>query len=649
MSLVLPPPAAPAAHAAPRQQQRAYRLWQAGQGHAQGERWSAAAQAYVDAHELSSDAPYGLAAAHALIKADRADQALQRARRLCQRHPDSVAAYTLQAHALLALNRHAEAVQMLQAMPAQLPRDLDHWMSLALALQRLGRHADALPVLFQALALKMDHAYLHFQLGMSFKDLGLKAEAAECVRTAVQLGVGSSDLAARGQLWFLEREACRWPQAQAEAHALSARWQALPDAAPMEASAFSHAVLEDDPAAVLVAARHQALHVQRGVKPLGRRAARAHTGRLRLGYLSADFHTHATSQLLVQMLEQHDRQDFEVSLFSSGPDDASSLRSRMQAASEHFVDLRGLPYDAMAQRIRQARIDILIDLKGITYDNLLPVLAQRPAPLQASWLGFPGTTGAPYIDYLIGDPIVTPLDQAAHYAECIAQLPHCYQPNDRWRARPEADARARWGVRQDALLLCGFHQSYKISESVFETWCQLLHQLPNSVLWLLHWNQNVQAALCSAASARGIGPERLLFAPVVPLERHLARLACADLFLDTWPCNAHTTAGEALWMGVPVVTLQGRTFAQRVAASLLHAVGLPQLVCHDVAGYVELIAELAQDAPRRHALKQQLEQQRLNCHLFDSAARAREMENLLQRMWQRATAGLAPAALQAQP
>jgi predicted O-linked N-acetylglucosamine transferase (SPINDLY family) len=255
----------------------------------------------------------------------------------------------------------------------------------------------------------------------------------------------------------------------------------------------------------------------------------------------------------------------------------------------------------MARRIRELNIDILVDVKGATDGTLLPVLAARPAPLQLNWLAFPGTSGAPYIDYVIGDAIVTPLEHAAHFTEKIAQLPRCYQPNDARRARPLAADRAAWGLPADRTLLCAFHQSYKISAAVFDRWCELLQRLPDAVLWLLQWNANVRDSLLAAAAARGIGPERLLFAPLLPLDEHLARLACADVFLDAWPCNAHTTAGEALWVGVPVVTVIGETFAQRVAASLLHQVGLDELVCHDETGYVETVAALAQDPGRRTA------------------------------------------------
>jgi predicted O-linked N-acetylglucosamine transferase (SPINDLY family) len=596
---------------------------------------------------LHGDAAYGLSAAHALMKCGRAAEAAQRARRIRQHHPMQVLGYTLEARALLALGRHEDALQCLRQLPAGVAPDDRYLMSKAMALQLAARHAEAVPLFLQALALKVDDPFLHFHLGTSFKQMGMKAEAAECVRTAVTLGVGSSDLAARGQLVFLEREACRWAEAEPELARLRPALRALPPRQPKETSAFSHAVLVDDPEEQLKVARHYALHVASKLQPLPRQRARSHGGRLRLGYLSADFHTHATSQLLVQVLEQHDRQAFEVFALSTGPDDGSALRRRVVAAVEHFEELRGQGHAQVAQRVRQLGIDILVDLKGATYDTLLPVLAARPAPLQVTWLGFPGTTGAPYIDYLIGDPVVTPLANAPHFAEKIAQMPLCYQPNDARRERPQASSRSDWGVPETGLLLCGFHQSYKISRDVFDVWCSLLREREDALLWLLQWNTNVQDRLRAEAHARGIDPQRLVFAPLLPLQQHLSRLACADIYLDAWPCNAHTTAGEALWVGVPVVTLQGRAFAQRVASSLLHAVQLDALVCGDVESYRDTVVALAADAPRRAALRQHLAQQQ-SSPLFDGAAFARDLEALLQRMWQQALRGAPPQHLAAQ-
>jgi len=644
MALALPNPARPGPS---RDHLRAHRRWRAGQALAQREQWPLAAREFERASGLHGDHAYSLAAVHALIKVGRAAEAAERARAVREADPGVALAYTLESHALLGIGRAATAVDTLRSMPASVPRDHDHLVSLAVALQRSQRHEEAIRAFFDALALKMDDAVSHFRLGMSFKDMGMKAEAAECVRTAVLLGLDSSDLAARGQLVFLEREACRWHEADEAMAGLRQALGAAASEATLETSPFAHAVLTDDPLEQLEVSRRYAQHVARLYPPLPRSNARARDGRLRIGYLSADFHQHATSQLMAQMLECHDRGAFEVTLLSAGPLDDSPMRRRLVAGSERFEELHGKSFQAMAARIRELGIDLLVDLKGATYDTLLPVLAQRPAPLQVTWLGFPGTTGAPYIDYLIGDRVVTPLADAAHFSEKIAQLPHCYQPNDARRALPQPSTRADWGAQEDALLLCGFHQSYKISAEVFEQWCALLHALPGSVLWLLQWNANVQATLTAAAAARGIDPERLLFAPLVPLKDHLSRLAHADVYLDAWPCNAHTTAGEALWVGVPVVTIEGRTFAQRVASSLLRTSGLPELVCSDVDAYRATVIALAGDPARRVGLRARLQDERSSNRLFDGAAFAADIERLYQRMWQRAVAGERPEHLSA--
>ncbi|MCW5657899.1 MAG: hypothetical protein KIT60_09355 [Burkholderiaceae bacterium] len=641
-TLVLPEPTI----ARGAQARRAHQHFLAGRAHAAREQWPHAARAFAQAADLSRDAAYALTAAHASIKAGQADLALPRLRALRRVHPELTLAYTLESHAWLDIGRADEAASVLETLPATAPRDHIYQVSLAVALQRLNRHEPAVQAFLAALALKIDDALSHFRMGMSFKELGLKAEAAECVRTALALGLGTSELSARALLVFLEREACRWDEADRELAVLRAAVQAAPCDAAVETGAFVHAVLVDDAVEQRKVASLYAHHLQARAVPLPRRPARAHDGRLRIGYLSADFHQHATSQLAVQMFEAHDRQRFEVTLFSAGPDDGTSLRRRMQAATEHFVNLHGQGTAQMAAEIRARRIDILVDVKGATYGSVMAVMAHRPAPLQVNWLGFPGTSGAPYIDYLIGDPVVTPLEHAAHFSECIAQMPLCYQPNDSRRVLPQAATRADCGLPEGALVLCGFHQSYKISREVFAAWCRLLHALPHAVLWLLRWNANVQEALTAAAVAHGVDPSRLVFAPLLPADQHLSRLSAADMFLDAWPCNAHTTASEALWAGVPPVTVVGETFAQRVAASLLRASGLDQLACADVARYEHAVRQLAADPVLRDQLRNRLIAQRSHA-LFDGVRFARDIEALFQRMWERAVAGLPPAHLPA--
>ena len=649
MSLTLPEPHPSAAARASPRQQRAHHRWLEGRALAAREEWLTAARAYDEAARLADDAAYVLAAAHAAIRSGQSSRALPRLQSLRQTQPGLTVAYTLESHAWLELGRPADAVAVLESLPPDAPRDRLHHVSYAVALQRGAKHEAAVQAFLQALALKIDDAVVHFRMGMSFKELGLKAEAAECVRTALALGLGSSELSARALLVFLEREACRWREAAAEMAPLRAAVRAAPDDAAIETGAFVHAVLVDDALEQRKVASLYARHLASGVVALPRRAAKARPGRLHIGYLSGDFHRHATSQLAVQMFEAHDRERFEVTLFSAGPDDGTPLRRRMQAATEHWVDLHGRPLHEMAAEIRRRQIDILVDVKGATLGSVMQVMAWRAAPVQVSWLGFPGTSGADYIDYLIGDPVVTPIADATHYSEKIAQMPWCYQPNDSRRIRPPATPRSSWGLPEAALVLCGFHQSYKISQEVFHTWCRILTAVPGSVLWLLRWNANVQAALAAAASTHGIAAERLVFAPLLDAEQHLTRLACADLFLDAWPCNAHTTASEALWAGVPPVTVRGATFAQRVAASLLHSADLDDLACADADAYAHTVVALAADPARRSALRQRLLAQRDRNPLFDGRRFACDIETLFTRMWTRATAGLPPDHLPAEP
>ena len=649
MALTLPQPVNPGAVAPTSPRCRAYRHWQKGQGHASRKQWPSAASAFEQASALDSDVAYALAAVHALIRAGRNAEASRRARALRERWPREVSVHTLEAHALLNLGRPQEAVQCLEHLAPELARDHACWSTLAIALQRCRRHADAISAFMNALGAKLDDALTHFRLGMSFKDMGLKAQAGECIRTALMLGLGPRELAARGLLALLEREACLWSAADESLAVLRRRLCEIADGAALDTTPFAHAVLVGDPVEQLQVARLYSRRLAGGVRPLPRRGPSASTGRLRVAYLSSDFHEHATSQLIVQMLESHDRGAFEVTLLSTGPDADSAMRRRIRAACERFEDCRDASFEAVARRIRALEIDILVHLKGATFDTSFQVLAYRAAPVQVAWLGFPGSTGADFVDYVVGDRIVTPLDDAACFSEKIAQLPHCYQPNDSTRALPLLTARAQWGVPDDALLLCGFHQSYKISAEVFDTWCELLHARPDAVLWLLRWNLNVEATLLAAAKERGIAPGRIVFAPLVSLESHLARLACADIYLDAWPCNAHTTASEALWCGVPVVTVRGATFAQRVAASLLHTLGLDELVCADRDAYRALVLALCADAAKRSALRDHLCTRRDSNPLFDGRRFARNIEALYLRMWERAASGQSPAHLPAAP
>ena len=630
---------------------RARRQWQIGQAHAHKGEWAQAGRAFATAAKLApNEVVYALNLARAHLRQGRAAAAGHEAERAFRLDRSNPLACAFWAHCLSEQRRHREAAQALQLLDAEVPRGLDYHETLARALQYSGQPQEAIQSYFQVLMLKPDHSSVHYQLGICFNELGMKEEAAECFKTSLALGIGQHECGVRGLLAYFEREVCRWRAADEDVAALVAAVHRLPADAAAPTTPFAHVTLLDSPEDQLKAARACARNLAKGVQPLPALKPRTEAERqrrLRVGYVSADFHQHATCILMAEMLEHHDRERFEVTLYSHGRSDNSEMRRRIERAGEHFVDLHGVAEPDMARRIRDDGIDVLIDLKGHTKDNRLGVFAWKPARVAASFLGFPGSVGADYVDYIIGDPVVTPMQHAAHFSEKIAQMPRCYQPNDRQRARPAPATRAEAGLPEQGLVLCGFNQPFKISREVFDTWCRVLHRLPGAHLWLLEWNAQVRKNIEAEACNRGIDPSRIVWAPRRHPALHMARLQQADVFMDTWPCNAHTTASDALWAGVPVVTFMGRTFASRVAASLNHAAGLDELVCADRVQYEERIVELASDTQRRQALREQLLAGRDTLPLFDSLRFARDIEALYLRMIQRHDAGLPPDHLPA--
>lgn len=356
--------------------------------------------------------------------------------------------------------------------------------------------------------------------------------------------------------------------------------------------------------------------------------------RLRIGYLSADFHTHATAFLAAGLFEQHDRTRFEVMAYSTGPDDRSPMRDRLVRAFDRFVDVRGREPAAVAQAIRDDGIDILVDLKGHTQDATPIVLAHRPAPIQVHYLGYPGTIEGGLCDYLVGDAIVTPAAHAADYAETIVTLPASYQVNDAARPIAPTPSRSELGLPERGIVFACFNQTYKLNPGVFDAWMRILARVEGATLWLLarRADEPAVANLRREAQARGIDPARLVFALHRPNAEYLALYRHADLFLDTWPYNAHTTASDALWAGCPVLTILGETFPSRVAASLLHAVGLPELVMPSIEAYVERAVVLAGDDAERARLREHLAAQGRGSALFDTAATTRALESAYETM-----------------
>jgi predicted O-linked N-acetylglucosamine transferase (SPINDLY family) len=571
------------------------------------------------------------------------DGARDAARRAFELEPDSVVACRLAAECELRMKRPLAAAKVLESLAADAPRDQEFHVDHGNALLLGGRPRDAIDAFFKALAFDVDAPLVHYRLGLCFKDIAMPLEATECFRTAISLDGGQARSLSLAMLVFQGRQACDWERVDADTRELLDAIDRADAETAARLSPFAMLAIEATPA-------QQRSHNERHVEGLLRRIVsqpmpapgpRA-AGRIRVGYLSSDFCHHATAILLVDLLERRDSERFEVFLYSHGVVDDTVLGRRIRAACEHFVEVGEMSHQAIAQRMRDDGIDIAIDLKGHTRDSRMDLLSLRPAPVQATWLGFPGTTGASFIDYIIGDRIVTPIERADDFTEHIAQLPGCYQPNDLSRALPPQPSRAELGLPEDAIVLCCFNQTYKLSPHMLDLWARILEQAPRAVLWMLAWNPHARANIQRELASRGVAPERVFFAPRRDMADHIARLRAADLFLDTWPCNAHTTASEALWAGVPVLTVPGPTFASRVAASLVAACGLPDLACADAEHYVGLAAALANESETLAGLKAHLETYRTQLPLFDSKRLAREFDALLIRMHERHLAGLAP-------
>lgn len=370
--------------------------------------------------------------------------------------------------------------------------------------------------------------------------------------------------------------------------------------------------------------------------------ARPAEGRIRLAYMSADFRQHPVACLMADVFELHDRTAFEVSAISIGHDDASPMRQRLQTSFDRFIDARSLTDDQVVKLIDEAGIDILIDLMGFTKGARGGVIAQRPAPIQVNYLGYPGTMGMAQIDYIIADHVVIPDRARAFFSEKVAYLPFTYNPNGRVLRTNAVPTRADAGLPDRAVVFCCFNHCYKILPDIFGAWMRILADVEGSVLWLLEDDEATSNNLRKEASARGVAPERLIFAPRVPHADHLARLHCADLFLDTLPYNAHTTASDALWEDLPVVTLAGSTFAARVAASLLTALDLPELITETMADYERVATELARRPDVLAALKHKLRNHRHAAPAFDAPRFTRQLEAAYRMMHERHQAGLEP-------
>ncbi|HEX6834142.1 MAG TPA: UDP-N-acetylglucosamine-peptide N-acetylglucosaminyltransferase, partial [Rudaea sp.] len=408
---------------------------------------------------------------------------------------------------------------------------------------------------------------------------------------------------------------------------------------------FSFLAEDSTPAQQLSCARRFARRF--ASEPRSSSAPIANSGVPRVGFVSSGFNQHATGLLVVELIERLRGLPLQTFAFSTTPSDGTPLRRRLEAAFGEFHDVAGQPVADIAARIRAGNLDVLIDIDGYCMGSLPVLFAQRLAPVQVNWLAYPGSLGAPWYDYLIADHFLIPTAQRVHYDEKIAWLPRCYQPTDTTRAVPEPARREDCGLPPDRFVFCCFNNNWKYTPRRFALWMRLLAEVPDSVLWLLDGppRANIAERLRAAARRAGIDPQRLVFSPKVTHAEYLARLRCADLFLDTAPYGAHTTASDAIFAGCPVLTAPGDTFASRVAGSLNRQLGLDELNARDEDDYLRIARELARSPERIAALRAQLADPAVRARLFDIGAYARDFAALLTRMTERARRGEAPVDL----
>ncbi|MCB2073193.1 MAG: tetratricopeptide repeat protein [Novosphingobium sp.] len=538
------------------------------------------------------------------------------------------------------LNEAAERYRQLLTID---PGHVEGRVNLGSALKELGRSKDAESCFRKALETAPGNAEAHNNLGVVLRQQGRLDEAVESYRQALEADPGSGSV--RAKKLYLQAHICSWDafaEFEQVKHTLGVEGEAV--------TPFSMLAFEDHPARQ---AQRSRLYSRQSFSqvplPLPAQPIRRE-GKLRVGYFTANFREHAMTHLMAGMLREHDRSRFEIYAYSYSKERGGPMQEKVAQSVDKFVDIVATPDREVVDLARSHRLDIAIDLQGHTQHTRSRLFAWRLAPVQVNFLGYPGTMGADFIDYIVADPVVIAPAERTHYSEKLLQLPNSYFPTDNRQLIADMHtSRADFGLPESGFVFCCFNQNYKIGPREFDIWMRLLEQVDGSVLWLLRSNEWAEANLRKEATNRAIDPERLVFAGKLPNAEHLARHKHADLFVDTFNYNAHTTATDALWAGLPLVTRIGRQFSARVAASLLSAVGLPELITRSEAEYEALILELASDRARLAAITAKLTANRLTQALFDTVRYTRDFEAVLEAACRRSREGLPPADLRAAP
>jgi predicted O-linked N-acetylglucosamine transferase (SPINDLY family) len=602
-------------------------------------RYKESLAAYDRALVLNNHLPGALLGrGNTLAAIGRHDEALLAYDRAVSAASDFAEAWLNRGNLLISVNRHEEALTMFERALALQPSLAEAWLGVGNALCLLKRYKNALAAYDKALTIRSDLAAAQFGRGSVFAALKRHRDAAEAYATV--LSIDPQHPFAEGLALHQKTFACDWSGIDA----LIKRIEDEIVAGKLSAEPF---ILQSVTKSVRTLQLCSELYNREkypagNVKPFHSQVSTVRE-KIHIGYLSGEFREQATAHLIVGVLEHHDRSRFGIYCFDNGWDDGSEIRQRINAAVPEIIDIRKLGDEAALATIRKAGIDVLVNLNGYFGEQRTQLFAQRGAPIQVSYLGFPGTLGASYIDYIVADRDVIPEHHKQFYTEKIVYLPSCYQANDNKKEiAPNVPSRIDCGLPETGFVFCCFNSSYKILPEIFDRWMKILSQVSDSFLWLLSDNPETITNLRREAASRNVNPDRLIFARPLAMVDHLARQALADLFLDTLPCNAHTTASDALWAGLPILTCTGETFSGRVATSLLNSIGLSELVTTTLEDYERRAVDMALNRQKWAMLNERLYKSRFTAPLFNTELFTRHLETGYGAIFDRYRVGLSP-------
>ncbi|WP_020174881.1 tetratricopeptide repeat protein [Methyloferula stellata] len=586
--------------------------------------------------------------ARALATLGWTEEAIRNYRHAVALDQNHAAAFSNLGTLLAAAGHFAEAATMSLRAAALAPDNAEILCNLGVVLQRQGKVNEAVAAYEKALAIKPDYAAALGNLAAGLQEQFKFDEAAAALKQAIAIKPDFDN--AIVELVKIRRHICDWSEYDADHHKLI-------DFIAQKKEAIFMLLLMSFPSTPAQQLDCAKLAMKRLNESSGRIGTEIEatpdakpSGKIRVGYLSTDFRDHPVGRLLPELFARHDRAKIEVIGYALGVEDAGLLRGRIRQACDSFVDLHHMPDAEAARRIQADRIDILVDLTGPTIGSRQEILTLRPAPVQVSFLGWPGSMGADFIDYVIADPFIVPREQHMFYSEKVVHLPDCYQPSDPQRPVPSAiPTRAECGLPEEAFVFCSFNNPNKITPEIFDLWMRLLRRVENSVLWLYCKSQQTIANLNLRAKAHGVAADRIIFAPVAQYDAYLGRLRQADLFLDSHPYNAGATCNDALWVGLPVLTCAGETYVSRMAGSLLRAAGLPELVTHSLADYEALAVRLASEPDLLADLQHRLIRGRGTAPLFDMSRFAANLERAYREIQDIRLAGEPPRFIAVEP